>query len=641
MDKTNPDNSGEFFDQFLDDYYAECDEHLVSIRRALVLLEDDIGAAAIDRPLLDGLFRSFHTLKGISGMVGLTAAEQLAHHLESYLRELREGTLVLSEPGFEALAAGVSSLQAVINARRQDQPIPSVDEVADRLQTVSSAPVSSAPQTPETPESDVSITRWLVEFTPTAELAERGVNVNSVRARLQELGQLTQAKPVVKGAGEIAFEFIVATGADETALASLKADGLTFKPAPVEPATRTREAQVVPTIAPASVVRVDLDRLDDLLRIIGELVISRTRLEDQLAELKRATPATVWRPLQETSQNISRQLKHLRESVMRVRLVQIGETFERMTFVVRDLARESGKKIIVQLSGGQTEIDKYLVERIMDPLMHLVRNAVSHGFERVAEREAQGKRSEGLLSLSAMTAGEKIIIKIADDGRGIDRNVVLERAKAKGLSYGDAAVNDSALLDLICSPGFSTRDQADRESGRGVGMDVVKRALEDLGGHLSMTTKVGEGTAFTIELPLTLAIAEALIVSVNGQRFAVPQSAVREVLEVESASTKVLENNEIISYRGRPLPLLRLARVFEMDSQRGAAFHVLVIGEDSNAVGLAVDRILGQREIVVRAIKDPLAQTKGIAGATELGDQRVVLILDIGALRQFALKSRH
>ena len=240
-----------------------------------------------------------------------------------------------------------------------------------------------------------------------------------------------------------------------------------------------------------------------------------------------------------------------------------------------------------------------------------------------------------------MTAGEKIIIKIVDDGRGIDRNVVLKRAKAKGLSYGDAAVNDSALLDLICSPGFSPRDEADRESGRGVGMDVVKRALEDLGGHLSMTTKVGEGTAFTIELPLTLAIAEALIVSVNGQRFAVPQSAVREVLEVESASTKVLENNEIISYRGRPLPLLPLARVFEMDSQRGAAFHVLVIGEDSNAVGLAVDRILGQREIVGRAIKDPLAQTKGIAGATELGDQRVVLILDIGALRQFALKSRH
>jgi two-component system chemotaxis sensor kinase CheA len=322
-------------------------------------------------------------------------------------------------------------------------------------------------------------------------------------------------------------------------------------------------------------------------------------------------------------------------------MVQIGETFERMTFVVRDLARESGKKIIVQLSGGETEIDKFLVERIMDPLMHLVRNAVSHGFEPIAEREAQGKRSEGLLSLSATTAGERIIIKIADDGRGIDRNLVLGRAKARGLNHGDAGADDAALLELISSPGFSTRDKADRESGRGVGMGVVKRAIEDLGGQVTLATKMGEGATFTIELPLTLAIAEALIVSVNGQRFAVPQSAVREVLEVESASTKILENNEIISYRGRALPLLRLARVFEMDSNRGATFHVLVIGEDSNAVGLAVDRILGQREIVVRAIRDPLAQTKGIAGATELGDQRVVLILDIGALRQFALTSQH
>ena len=652
MDKPNPDNTGEFFDQFLDDYYAECDEHLVSIRRSLVLLEDDVGSGAIDRALLDNLFRSFHTLKGISGMVGLTAAEQLAHHLESYLRELREGTLILTEPGFEALVAGVSSLQAVINARRQEQPIPSIDEIARMLQDVASASAPSPSQARERSASGVSVTRWLAEFTPTAELAERGVNVNSVRARLQEIGQLVQAKPVVKGAGEIAFEFIITTEADATARASLEADGLTFKPAPVEPAARVREAQSVPTIAPASVVRVDLDRLDELMRIIGELVISRTRLDDQLAELKRVTPATIWRPLQETTVSISRQLKQLRASVMRVRMVPIGETFERMTFVVRDLARESGKKIIVQLSGGETEIDKFLVERIMDPLMHLVRNAVSHGFEPVAQREAQGKRSEGLLSLSATTAGERIIIEIADDGRGIDRHLVLQRAKVRGLIHEDAAgdaaslgaaagLGDGALLDLICSPGFSTRDEADRESGRGVGMDVVKRAIEDLGGHVSLMTKAGEGTTFTIELPLTLAIAEALIVSVNGQRFAVPQSSVREVLEVESAETKVLENNEIISYRGKALPLLRLARIFDMDSQRGAKFHVLVLGEESNAVGLAVDRILGQREIVVRAIRDPLAQTKGIAGATELGDQRVVLILDIGALRQFALKSRH
>ncbi len=641
MDTPNADNRGEFFDQFLDDYYAECDEHLVSIRRALVTVEDEVDAHTVDRALLDNLFRSFHTLKGISGMVGLAAAEQLAHHLESYLRELREGTLALSAPGSEALAAGVSLLQGVINARRNDQPIPSIDEIVERLQTISANSTSSESSTPASQKGESTATHWQVEFTPTAELAERGVNVNSVRSRLQELGQVVQAKPVVKGAGEIAFEFIVATDADQSAFASFKADGLTFKPAPVEPTPQFRDIQPVPTIAPASVVRVDLDRLDDLMRIIGELVISRTRLEDQLTELKRVMPAPAWRSLQETNQSMGRQLRDLRESVMRVRMVQIGEIFERMTFVVRDLARERGKKIIVQHSGGETEIDKFLVERMMDPLMHLVRNAVSHGLETVAEREAQGKRSEGVLSLSAATVGERIVIKIADDGRGIDRNLVVERASARGISHGNSDINDEALLDLICTPGFSTRDEADRESGRGVGMDVVKKATEELGGRVSLATRVGEGTTFTIELPLTLAIAEALIVSVNGQRFAVPQSAVREVLEVESASTRVLENNEIISYRGKVLPLLRLARVFEMNYQRGTSFHVLVIGEETNAVGLAVDRILGQREIVVRAIKDPLAQSRGIAGATDLGDQRVVLILDISALRQLAMKSRH
>jgi two-component system, chemotaxis family, sensor kinase CheA len=631
----------EFFDQFLDDYYAECDEHLVSIRRSLVTLEDEVDTHTVDRAVLDNLFRSFHTLKGISGMVGLAAAEQLAHHLESYLRELREGTLTLSVPGFEALAAGVSLLEGVINAHRNDQPIPSIDEIVERLQTISANSTISGSATPASQKSESSSTRWQIEFTPTAELAERGVNVNSVRSRLQGLGQLVQAKPVVKGAGEIAFEFIVATQADETAFATFEADGLTFKPAPIEFVPQPRETQPVPTIAPASVVRVDLDRLDELMRIIGELVISRTRLEDQLTELKRTTPPAAWRSLHERSQSMGRQLRDLRESVMRVRMVQIGEIFERMTFVVRDLARESGKKIIVQLSGGETEIDKYLVERMMDPLMHLVRNAVSHGLETVAEREAQGKRSEGVLSLSATTAGERIVIKIADDGRGIDRHQVLTRARARGISQENSEIDNEALLDLICTPGFSTRDEADRESGRGVGMDVVKKATEELGGRISLATTVGEGTTFTIELPLTLAIAEALIVSVNGQRFAVPQSAVREVLEVESASTRVLENNEIISYRGKVLPLLRLARVFEMNYERKTSFHVLVLGEETNAVGLAVDRILGQREIVVRAIKDPLAQSKGIAGATELGDQRVVLILDTSALRQLAITSKH
>src|SRR5690348_16841427 len=235
MDKPTPDNAGEFFDQFLDDYYAECDEHLVSIRRALVTLEDEVDGGAVDRTLLDNLFRSFHTLKGISGMVGLSAAEQLAHHLESYLRALREGTVILSQTGFEALAAGVSLLENVINARRNDQPIPSIDEIVKRVQSMSvETPNSDVAATLEHEPVDSTITRWRAEFTPTAELAARGINVNSVRSRLQEIGELIQAKPIVKSAGEIAFHFVVATDADETVLKSFEADGLNFEVAPNE-----------------------------------------------------------------------------------------------------------------------------------------------------------------------------------------------------------------------------------------------------------------------------------------------------------------------------------------------------------------------------------------------------------------------
>ena len=247
MDKPNPDNAGEFFDQFLDDYYAECDEHLVLIRRALVMLEHEVDAPAVDRSLLDNLFRSFHTLKGISGMVGLTAAEQLAHHLESYLRDLRQGTLGLSEAGFDALVAGVSLLENVINARRNDQAIPSIAEVAERLQAVPSTP----PSEPGASETGASAKRWQIEFTPTADLAARGVNVNSVRARLNEIGELLQAKPIVKGAGEIAFEFVLETDAGQTTLKSLEADGLVFEPVEEEAAAQ-KPQQPIATIAPST-----------------------------------------------------------------------------------------------------------------------------------------------------------------------------------------------------------------------------------------------------------------------------------------------------------------------------------------------------------------------------------------------------
>lgn len=645
MAEADPNERSEFVDQFLDDFYAECDEHLTLIRRALLALEDGLDHRSIDRSLFDDLFRSFHTLKGISGMVSLSEAERLAHSLESYLRVLRDAKATLNAEGLNALSNGVATLEKVIDARRNNHKIPRIQNAVNRLDSFAKSDTKNADSESDEAQPEVAtsgeVSRWQVEFTPTPQLAERGINLNAVRARLKEIGELVSAKPVVKNAGEIAFEFVVEAEIDDALRESFSSDGVTFNEIIPEVDEEIETTTNIGRVAPTSVVRVDLTRLDELMQMVGELVISRTRLQEQLAELRQHAPASVWRPLHETALTIERQLKELRASVMRVRMVPIGEIFERMQFVVRDLARETGKKISIKITGGDTEIDKFLVERMMDPLLHLVRNAVGHGLESASEREDKGKRSDATLQLSAKTLGENVVITIADDGRGIDRQRVLQRAVEKDLVSEQVDLTDSVLLDLICAPGFSTRDQADRESGRGVGMDVVRKVVSELGGHLSLATQGGEGTTFTITLPLTLAIADALIVSVDQQKFAVPQAAVMEVLEVEPGDAKVLENNEIIAYRGGVLPLVRLARLFDMNFNRDRSFHVFVVGDESNPLGVGVDRVIGQREIVIRGINDPLAQSKGIAGATELGDKRVVLILDVAALRQYAASARH
>jgi two-component system chemotaxis sensor kinase CheA len=274
-------------------------------------------------------------------------------------------------------------------------------------------------------------------------------------------------------------------------------------------------------------------------------------------------------------------------------------------------------------------VDKFLVERMMDPVLHLVRNAVSHGIEPADERRAAGKSEAGRLTLSAASVGDLVTLEIADDGRGVDVEAVRRRARTAGIPVGDAPLEGLELLDILCAPGFSTRDTADRAAGRGVGMGVVKGAVRELGGTLTLDTAPGQGTRFLIELPLTLAITDAIIAAVGGQMFAVPQASVREVIDVSADAVRVLENHEIIPYRGGVLPLLRLSTLFGLTPRPGRSLHVFVIGHGAAGLGVAVDRIHAQREIVVRPMADPLIRAEGITGATDLGDGRVVLILDL------------
>jgi len=640
---STPNQPADFIGAFMDDYFAECDEHLHAVRHGLMALDAAIGADAAPRPIVEDLFRSFHSLKGISAMVELREAERLAHEMESALRAIRAGEIAVSAPLLDAFADGVHALERVIAARKNASPIPAVDDVIGRLGRASSATAAEPARSGERVPADAARAAvpgdarvWKVTFTPTADLVARGIKVDTIRARLAEAGDIRSVAPRVT-AGGIAFDFhVLAAGGD--VFAAWAGDGVTAEPVSETASDAAQEDAPRPaasgpdSASPGNFVRVDLARLDDLMRLVGDLVVTRARLDAALARVESFTPAPEWRMLQEHSEGLERHLRDLREGVMRVRLVPVGEIFRRMPFVVRDLARDTGKRIRLDLSGQSTEIDKFLIERMMDPVLHLVRNAVSHGLESPDERVAAGKRPEGTIRLAASTLGESVVLEVADDGRGVDAAGVARRARSLGVDVPDGALDPRLLLDILSAPGFSTRDAADRTSGRGVGMSVVRDTVQDLGGTLTLETTAGEGTTFRMVLPLTLAITDALIVHAGDRVFAVPQSAVREVAEVDPAAIRVIENNELVTHRGAALPVLRLTRLFGLTAAPRPRLHLIVIGAGSAATGLLVDRIAGQREIVVKTLNDPLVKIAGVSGATELGDGRLVLILEPAAL---------
>jgi len=651
----------DLIEALMDDFYAESDEHLEAIRTDLLRVEKDAAAGAADASLVEDLFRRFHTLKGLAGMVGLGPAEIAAHTIETFLRTLREEKSPVSEGAMDDLMEGVKLIEQAIAARKAGAPLPQITtwerrmagrrgdppgkpkEPSPVIEAVTSAPAREVTfSLPEEVQKEMNqavsegAVLYQFGFTPSKELADRGVNVNLVRERFETIGRLLHAVPRVQEKGGVSFEFLVAATSDVSSFAAWKADGLTWEPygtGPREaPSESEREAPpgqaaAAPTAA-STVVRVDIGRVDDLMRMVGELVISRARMEDAIRRVQPDLGKTRIRPLHETDQRMERQLRDLREGVMRLRMVPIAEIFNRMQFVVRDLGREARQEIHLTLEGQETELDKFVVERMMDPLLHLVRNAVSHGLESREERVRKGKPAAGTISLKAATSGDQVLISVGDDGRGLDREKILERAQAQGRIPQGEGLTEEGLLDVLCVQGFSTKEDADRASGRGVGMAVVQETVRELGGSLSVASRPEAGTLFTITLPLTLAITDAFIILAGGQRFAVPQGLVREVIEFRPEDRVATQATEMILYRNSALPLVRLARVFGLPEGAAKKLYALIFGMGRSSIGVVIDRVVARREIVVRSVTDPLIHVPGISGATELGDGKVVLILD-------------
>lgn len=651
----NSEFTPELQSDLLDDFYAECDDHLKQIREFLVQLDASVGKAQCDAQLLDSLFRHFHSFKGISAIVGLTAAEQLAHAAEELLRELSKGAMSLSAQALEALMTASQRLEQLVVAFRRQVELPDHQSLQDELLRLSARNTAAPGLAPPRPQSGARVAPlsnaceearaqgrvlWKCVYIPCPALDARGINVNTTRQRLASTGEILSSKPLIRAGGEIEFEFVVAMRETPSDIAQWESEGIVSQLLDQEPtslpssdsqpaagALNQTDASQSPFVAPSHIVRVDLNRLDDLMRITGELVIARSKFDEQINTAVRSSGSLEIRSAQEINSALGRSLRELRQAIMRVRLVPIAEIFARMPFVVRDLARDSDKKVRLNLSGQQTEIDKYVVERLKDPLLHLVRNAFSHGVETPAERSAVGKLPEGTIALRATSLGDSVLIQVQDDGRGVDAESVGRRARSLGLKL-PAVLDNAGLLEVLCSAGFSTKEEVDRASGRGVGMAVALNTVRELGGSMSLETELGRGTRFTLRLPLTVAIAETLIVSAAGQTCAIAQSFVSEVLQINTAELRMINQVEVIPYRGGVLPVIRLASLFRFQPADRPKSFLLVLSSERGQTGLLVDQLHGQKEVVVRALRDPLIQVDGITGATELGDGRPVLILD-------------
>jgi two-component system chemotaxis sensor kinase CheA len=641
--------------QFLDDFFGEADEHLVGIRQELLQFEGSVDKGEPDARIVTELFQNFHSFKGISAIVGLAPAEALAHATEDFLRLMRDRKVQLTRKGLEVLTTATQKLEQVVAAFRSKKPMPGCESVlADLKELCEQSPLSGPIPTRKIPGDAAlaiqieeakarGLLLWKYTFSPTHQLDAKGVNVNFVRERLSEIGEILKAAPQVTGQGMIAFEFLVAARETPNDLPAWEAQGITVQSAeqeePASPAgvAAVEETEHNPFLAPSHIVRVDLKRLDDLMRITGEMVIYRSRLDAQMARLNGGGGRVDLRGVQEVSASLGRSLRELREAIMRVRLVPVAEIFARMPFLVRDLSRETRKKARLKLAGQDTLIDKYLIERLKDPLLHLVRNAFSHGVETPEERAAASKPAEATIELGAATVGDSVILRVKDDGKGINPSAILQRARKLGLELPQT-VDQQTILQILCSPGFSTREDADRAAGRGVGMTVVHAAIRELGGNLTLESEEGRGTQFTIRLPLTLAVVEALLLTAAGQRCAIPQSCVQEILHTAEGQIQMANGVEVIPYREGVLPIVRLAGLFRLASASRPKLCLLVIASDRGSVGLLAEEVLGQREIVVSALRDPLIQVPGISGATELGDGKPVLILDAPALTRGSVR---
>ena len=418
----------------------------------------------------------------------------------------------------------------------------------------------------------------------------------------------------------------------------------TGKPAvPAEPSGTlpSPDSAVLSAKSMSRTVRVDIGKLDELMNIVGELVLANSSIAGVSTRMRNEGYSRMAIELDKAAKGLERKLSDLQKGVMEIRMIPIGQLYEKMSRIVRKISREQGKRVELKFFGADTELDKLIVEDISDPMMHIIRNAIDHGIESGDVRVAQGKNEKGTIRISSYQKGSHVVIEIEDDGGGIDVEKVKSKALQKGLVNDVSAVSDRDAIDFIFLPGFSTTETVSEVSGRGVGMDVVKNNISAVSGMVDVETRKGEGSRFIITLPITLAIIKALIISCSGKTYALPITSVLESLLMTDRDIMTVERKEVVQLRESTLPLLRLEKYFDIhrSDEHPEEFYVVVVGVAEKRLGIVVDDLIRQQDIVIKPLGESFKRFRGVSGAADLGDQRTILVLDIGGIINETMRS--
>ncbi len=663
-------NEGYPLEQFRKTYFEECAELLDALQSNLDTLANGSG----DDDTLHAIFRSVHSIKGGAGAFGFDGLVAFSHVFESLLDAMREHKVPTTPDVTQLLLRASDALADIVNAARADQPLPAefASDIRSAMQEALSgasdeAGVAHVHNEAAVASADVSGEhRYRIRFTPHSEMLQKANEPLLLVKQLRKLGGLTieadlSRLPALDAldpeAAYIGWTFVLETGAPQSAIHEVfefVEDDCELKIEMLDDAVRAdvdaprsegpgvAAARVAPTTEPAAgpaptptqSIRVDVDKVDRLVNLVGELVITQAMLTEQGSLL----PVDQYPAMLHGIEALAQSARELQESVMAIRAQPVKSVFARMPRVVRDLAATLQKEVRIVTSGEMTEIDKTVIEQLNDPLTHMIRNALDHGIEGPEERAAAGKPRQGTIHLSAAQRSGRIVIEVSDDGRGLNREKVLAKAQDRGLVAPGANLSDEEIDNLIFLPAFSTADVVSNISGRGVGMDVVKRNVQALGGRISVQSRFGHGSKFTMSLPLTLAVVDGMVVSVGKETFILPLTAIIESLRPQPNDIHpVVGRGDVLALRGEYLPLTYLHRCFSIEnSVKDPCQGIVIIVQRDGAglIGIVVDELLGQQQVVVKSLETNYDAVDGISGATILGNGRVALILDVTHLRE-------